>query len=235
MNLDVRPIGTSPESLEQTYDFLRLVFPNAHHFSLDYLKWQYRDNPIGQVVGADVFDADKQVAHYALLPLRGVINGIEEKALLSLNVGSHPGYRGKGLFKIAGDKAIEYAQERGYQHIVAVCNNGSTAIFEKHFGYQVLGPLDVRIGIGNMATSAFDCDFKYKINWSESEMAWRLKRPNNRYFSVVKNDQQYIYTATAQHAYCCIGRSETPVDLPEAPTGFKLNPLRMWIGLNSTC
>jgi hypothetical protein len=40
-----------------------LVFPHSTHYSTKYLRWHYRENPLGHIVATNIYEDDMLVMH----------------------------------------------------------------------------------------------------------------------------------------------------------------------------
>src|SRR5690349_11573520 len=89
---------THDRSLQSYLRLFKACFPGARHYSFEFLKWMYRDNPEGPVFGTDAMADDEIVAHFVGLPSRVMVSGEERRSLLLLNVATHPTHQRKGLF-----------------------------------------------------------------------------------------------------------------------------------------
>ncbi|MBK8949251.1 MAG: GNAT family N-acetyltransferase [Flavobacteriales bacterium] len=113
---ELRPLDLSDAGLAPVTDLLRTVFPEAGHFTPEVLRWQYVHNPDGAAVGFNAWAGGTLAAHYVTIPLRAVVDGVEEPGLLSLNTATHPQHQGKGLFTRLAEAtyAAGAAQGRGF-------------------------------------------------------------------------------------------------------------------------
>ncbi len=147
-------------------------------FSFSYLKWLYIQNPQGKAISCNIHYKNKIVGHYAVIPTKIIINQKKYKSALSLNTAVDDNFKGKGFFKIMADKTYKQAYKKGISLIYGVSNNQSTKLFEKYFKFKNLGPLDVKIGIGQNNEASKK---KIKIDWDKKSLNWRLLNPNNKY------------------------------------------------------
>jgi len=115
--------------------------------------------------------------------------------VLSLNAATHPDARRQGLYFDLVQRTYAKAVEAGYEFGVAVTNDRSTAGFVKHLGFECLGPLDVRIGIGLPWRRANAPTPEFEKHWDPEMLAWRLANPSVSYRLVAKkpSDQTLIY------------------------------------------
>lgn len=154
-------------------------FAAAGHLDLAYLRWLYRDNPAGTVVGVDAWDGDRLAAHYACVPASVRIGGVPQRALLSLNTATHPDYQGKGLFTQLAERTYDAGSEQGFGLVFGFANANSTPGFLRKLGFRLVTPLDAAIGFGRLHQvdwrAAASADFVRA--WPHEEMVWRLGNP----------------------------------------------------------
>src|SRR6478609_3886385 len=112
--MDFKPIAVDDAHLTRLGQLFRAAFPTAHHLDAGYLRWLYRDNPSGHVVGFDAFEGDVLAAHYACVPAEVRWKGNQVRALLSLNTATHPNFQGKGLFSQLATATFDHAAQSGF-------------------------------------------------------------------------------------------------------------------------
>ncbi len=167
---------TDDKSLEQYAELLSGVFSNTDKFSKDFLKWQYKDNPNGEVIGIDAFLNDELAGHYVCIPVKYDFYGVEKKGLLSLNTAIGINHRGKGLFTKLANKTYDLAIEENFDFVIGVANQNSTHGFLKKLEFELVGPLDVFIGIGRVDVLRTS---KVKALWDAKTIEWRVNNPSN--------------------------------------------------------
>jgi len=172
-------IDTEEKSLIEISRFLEETFQKKGRFPLDFVRWQYAENPLGQMVGFNAWDGKQIISHFAGLPIRMNLFGKNRKGLLCINVSTNPEYRGKKLFTVLGQRTIDYAEENGFDFLMAVPNANSTHAFLKYFGFYLISPLTVKIGTREniFPSKAHNC---YKT-WDDDQWKWRLSNPLNKY------------------------------------------------------
>jgi predicted N-acetyltransferase YhbS len=176
---DFKPITTDTSSIDQIAQLLSEVFPETEKFSSDFIRWQYKENPIGEVVGFNAWADDELAAHYATIPVKWKINGELKKGLLSLNTATHANHRGKKLFTELARKTYQYGAEQGYAFVIGVANANSTPGFLKKLDFKLIAPLDAYISTSSK-TSA-EGKFKSHSLWEKTDLEWRLSNPSNSY------------------------------------------------------
>jgi GNAT superfamily N-acetyltransferase len=228
----IRPVGTGDAEIATMAALLRVVFPDAQHFTEDVLRWQYRDNPDGQVVGMNAWQGEELAAHYVTIPLVARVNGVEEKGLLSLNTATHPAHQGKGLFTKLANATYALGAERGFGFVVGVANANSTHGFTKKLGFQLVSPLRAMIGVGALPL-ATGHKVDYERVWSPAALAWRLAHPAYAYRFKRTKDLTLILSMRRQMGARYVmgaypGRTADGLVPPEAGSVVR----KVWIGLD---
>ena len=181
MDYRIEQVKTDNHSLLEIQQLLQLVFEkNASKFSFDYLKWQYVENPVGQVVRFNAYKDDVLAAHYETVPIYMNIDGEKTLGLLSKDTATHPEHRGKRLFTILASETYRYAAEHGYKFVIGVANANSTHGIIKNLDFKLIGPLDFKIGMGTQIYP--QRDYTFTRYWNREIMDWRLRNPAMKYY-----------------------------------------------------
>jgi hypothetical protein len=175
----IEPINTSKEGLEATAQLLQNCFPTEAKFTVEFLRWQYADNPIGKVHGYNAFKEGELAAHYATIPVQYTVHGRVRKGLLSLNTATGINHRGKKLFKTLAEKTYSTAAENGYDFVIGVANANSTHGFVNKMDFQLVSPLAVKVGVGSVAGNKNHADLCG--HHSEEWYKWRTSNPAHNY------------------------------------------------------
>jgi GNAT superfamily N-acetyltransferase len=177
--LTIAPAGTDAGQLAAYAGLLGEVFENDK-FSPAAVGWRYRDNPAGQVVGADAWDGARLAAHYVTCPLEAKVEGRVARGLLSLNTATHPDYQGRGLFTTLAEAAYEQGRSAGYEFVIGVANANSTPGFLKRLSFQHVARLEAGV-LGRLPRRFGDGPVQFEGHWREALLAWRLANPAGRY------------------------------------------------------
>lgn len=218
-------------TIQQCSNLLNIVFSRSAHFSEAYLKWQYTDNPNGNIVGFNAFFGKELAAHYVTMPFSAEVLGNKTKGLLSLNTATHPEHQGKKLFTKLAEMTYDYAAQNGFSFVIGVANANSTPGFIKKLDFQLIAPLDVRLGIGNIKSHQMTaCSFK-RI-WDEKSLKWRLNNPNTTY----QIRKSHVLAPTNKYGiYAFLGMFDDEI-IKSSDYKIKkniLNPVRLYMGLNN--
>lgn len=179
--IDIRPTETKPEVLAAHRELFRNAFPSAKAYTAAYLEWLYKQNPAGTVVGYDAWEGDKLAATYVTVPAPVLQREAVRPALLSLNTATHERYRGQGLFTRLANATYQLARERNFEIVFGVANANSVGGFTKKLGFQDLGSLSARIGIGRIGASP-ELDvarLDFARYWDAPLLEWRTRNPSN--------------------------------------------------------
>ena len=189
-------VKTDDESNALNAALLAETFQKPQLFTPEYIAWQYRDNPAGEIVGFNAVSGEEIAAHYVTQPVIAHIMGNRQKGLLSLNTATHFRHRGKGLFTKLAEATYQEAANLGYGFVVGVANQNSIHGFVKHLGFQLLGQLDSKIGWGSVEEMPLDSSCTFDRIWDEKGLSWRLSNPNAQYYSRTYQGKVSFFTKT---------------------------------------
>jgi GNAT superfamily N-acetyltransferase len=177
--LSIRPSGAEPAQLAAYAALLAHVF-ESDKFTPAAVGWRYRDNPAGQVVGADAWDGERLAAHYVTCPLEAKVEGRVVKGLLSLNTATHPDYQGRGLFTQLAEAAYAQGAAAGYGFVIGVANASSTPGFLRRLAFQHVDRLHAGV-FGRLPRRFSERSVQFAGCWRQALLAWRLANPAGRY------------------------------------------------------
>jgi GNAT superfamily N-acetyltransferase len=177
--MELSPAEFDDARLRQYAALFATCFPSATHLDETYLRWLYRENPAGTVVGYNAWEGERLAAHYVCVPASVRVGGMPRRALLSLNTATHPDFQGKGLFTKLAEQTYALGEQQGHELVYGVANANSTPGFLRKLGFSLVTPLDSWLGIGRLRgidwAAVAGADFAR--TWSSAELAWRLRNP----------------------------------------------------------
>ncbi len=161
-------------------------------------KWKFINNPLGKAVIKLMFDGNKLIGHYAVMPVNVQVGGKLVKAGLSVNTMTHPDYRGHGIFAYLGEEAYRVCQQRGGKFVYGFPNSniydsrikkldwkgfGKMTALEKDLGLKAAGKTEFRDSIHPV--SRFDqsvnslwrktkSDYIVAVTRNEKFLNWRF-------------------------------------------------------------
>jgi GNAT superfamily N-acetyltransferase len=233
---DIRPLVPSHENIAKTAQLLKLVWPKARHITAAYLDWEYNRNPCGPAFGFNAFRNGEMMAHCVVQPLEARLHGEVRRGVLSLNAATHPDARGQGLYFDLVQRTYAEAAKIGYEFGIAVTNHHSTGGFVKHVGFECLGPLDVRIGLGPPPLRANSPNPEFEKHWTAEMLAWRLANPSVSYRIAPKElgDHSLVYGPAGVPGVQAIMGAFPDSCLPDGLTQRSrgANPFRLWAGFD---
>ena len=139
-----------PAILDAATALLDAELPDPRFVSSDYLRWAYRENPLGRAWERHQQIPDgngtRLVAHYANMPRRFRGPGGERSdGAWSLNAVVRSGHQRARHFTRIGLEIYEEAAGLDRSFVVGVTNDKSTGAVVKYMGWRLAGPLPVRI------------------------------------------------------------------------------------------
>ncbi len=233
MELRFAPVQHDPATLKQYGELFAACFPGTDKFTPAYLDWLYLANPDGAAVGYDAWDGARLAAHYVCVPARAWVEGREVRVLLSLNTATHPDYQGKGLFTKLAAMTYEAGAAGGFDGVYGVANANSTPGFVRKLGFQLVRPLEARIGVGSLRHTARvqASTLSFERSWSPAALAWRCANPHNRVWHREHGGRLQFHAPAVGivPAYAELGAGLLPTS-PKSQ-GPSPSPLRLFIGL----
>ena len=228
MSYEYIPVGTDDKAMNEIAELLCLVFPNTKKYSEAFIKWQYKANPDGAVIGFNAYQNGILAAHYAAIPMRAKLFGKEEKGLLSLNTATHPDHQGNKLFTALAELTYKAAAEKGYGFVIGIANASSTPGFINKLGFQLVGALDAKLGFGKINTSEKK-DLQFTKIWNKGSIDWKLANPEVKY----KIKENVIYSATDKTGIEAILLDVSSLKpLPDNNVSLGFRPIKLWIGID---
>ncbi len=193
----IAPIQYDGATLERYGALFAACFPGTDKFTPEYLAWLYTANPDGLAVGMDAWDGERLAAHYVCVPARAWVEGSEVQVLLSLNTATHPDYQGKGLFTKLAAATFEAGAAAGFDGVYGVANANSTPGFVRKLGFQLVRPLEARVGLGTLShgPKAAPAQLSFERSWSAESLAWRCANPHNPVHRRANGKRQQFYAA----------------------------------------
>ncbi len=230
--MEFRPIGADPGTLAQYCALFQACFPGNDKFTPAYVDWLYRANPDGPAVGYDAWEGERLAAHYVCIPARSRIHGADTRVLLSLNTATHPDFQGKGLFTRLAALTYEAGASQQFEGCYGVANANSTPGFLRKLDFQLVRPLEARIGMGRLHTRAQAGEqVAFERVWNEASLAWRCANPHNRVHAR-RADSQWQFHAAALGGGRVPAYAELPADLALTQQSQRApGALRLFIGL----
>lgn len=179
MSLKICESNTDLPTLKAYCELLAECFPAARRMDMSYLHWLYEDSPRGRVVGFDAWDGDRLAAHYACVPMPFLSGGTVVNAMLSLNTATRPDYQGRGLFKELATLSYARAASLGIKAVLGVANAQSTPGFVQRLQFQLVAPLEARIGWEwpRIDPEQFHQALRWAPLWDEAAFQWRYRNP----------------------------------------------------------
>lgn len=134
------------DDLAKVVQLLREVFPHPEKFTVERLKWSYRDHPLGPAPVGRTFDSSgRQVGNYALIPIR-LVNGSRSLMLgLGIDLAVSPSARGTGTFRETVEHSYAEAQRMGFDGILGIANAQSAPRMVKAMGWRHLPSMPTRL------------------------------------------------------------------------------------------
>ncbi|MFC0676875.1 GNAT family N-acetyltransferase [Lysobacter korlensis] len=225
----------SEQALARYASLFAACFPTAHKLQrIDYLRWLYLDNPLGEAVGFDAFDGERLAAHYICTRAQVSLEGRPGPALLSLNTATHPDFQGRGLFTKLAELTYETGASEGSGFVYGVANANSTPGFLRKLGFGLVAPLEARFGVGPLGRFDWERiarEARFRQAWTPEYLRWRLANPANPVAVRVEDGRRIGVSAATGTPML-----EAWAEIPAVPD-LRITPrrgapsARLWLGL----
>jgi predicted N-acetyltransferase YhbS len=233
--MEIRPVDLTPPGLERTCRLLNVVFPHARHLTPAYLDRLYNGNPLGPTFGFSAFVEGELVGHYLMIPIAAKIFGKADRGIWPFQLATHPGFRGKGLFTALVEQSFGAARDLGFTFFSGVGNANSTPLFVGKWGFQLVCPLDVKLGVGPIPETAFGDEAEFVRTWDRESVAWRLQHPAAPYRVSYRNDVGHLFAPSGKPGIMvqvgAFPRALLPEGLPRLTTP---SPLRLYVAADKS-
>jgi len=231
--VELRRCELAPAALAEVAALVRRVIPRAREIDADFLDWDYARCPVGPAVGINAYADGALVGHIAGTPFRALVGGREERGLNLHHAVTEPSFGGRGIFKGFVRAALEAGAAEGYGFVVGLPNANSTFGVVERLGFQLVRPLEVRLGVGPAPDRDETVRPSFARCWNAEELAWRLARPRARYRAQPRGARASVF-APAGFPGGVAELATVPSEwLPRSvPRTSSPGPLRLWAGLD---
>ncbi|HMJ16339.1 MAG TPA: hypothetical protein VK524_33225 [Polyangiaceae bacterium] len=205
------PRAASPDDADHADEAARQllyeVFPIEKFRDAAYLRWFYRESPLGPAFHSTRSEGGHALAHVGGPRQRYHRRGQELPAMIPLNLAVSERARGRGMMVDVNQACIDAAlTEYSDGLLVSVPNASSTPGYVRRLGCRLLGPLPVRVlppiwpareRVESASISAeylesrvfedllasldFNPGAEWSQQWSPELLRWRLRAPHTHY------------------------------------------------------
>ncbi len=109
--------------------------------ALAYWRWRFLENPFGKLIVRLLFDGDRLIGHYAVVPMNVEVLGEPLKAAFSMTTMTHPEYTGRGIFAYLAEETYKKCQQQGFNFVYGFPNRNSYYGFTHKVGWKGLGKM----------------------------------------------------------------------------------------------
>ena len=111
--------------------------------SLTFWKWRFIENPFVRGIIKLLFDVNKLIGHYAVIPMEVQVQGEPLKAVFSMSTMTHPDYGGQGIFTYLAEEVYRLCQDRGFRFVYGFPNTNSYAGFTHKLRWHCMGKMTI--------------------------------------------------------------------------------------------
>ena len=117
----------SIQELETLSNFLSRIFKKnlfyqlKNRFTVEFLNWLYNENPNGRAIINNIYEKEKIIAHFGLVPIKVLFNNKPYKSALTVFTAVDKNHRGLHFLQL-GNKSFELAKLMGLRFRIGVAN-----------------------------------------------------------------------------------------------------------------
>jgi hypothetical protein len=174
MKSDIIPGRPDPAGL---LALVRTIFPGEDVGDPRFLPWLYDRNPSGRALEFMAKSGPLVTGHIALVPLRYKTAQGTALGCITVNVITHPDYRGRGIFIILHDLGFKEAAAKNILFTLGYPNQKSEKGSLKHLGYRELTRIPLWILPFNVPKILASQPSKRRAGW---RLAARAAQPLSR-------------------------------------------------------
>lgn len=166
--------------------------------NLDYLKWLYLKNPMGNYLGIDVFDKNKLVGQLGGIPINFKFFNQKIKTLILLNSCIDYQYRGGRLFYNLAQKLEKNLLNENYELLIGISNEIATSAWIRSIKLRYLCQLQSYIGFYNYFNLK-KSNHKYNMftDWNDKLIRWRCSNPISKTRIINCSNYQFVSSNTS--------------------------------------
>ena len=213
-----------------------LYFQLKTKFSTEFFDWLYNKNPNGRAIINNIYENNKIVAHFALVPVKVLYKKKIYKSALSVFTAVDKNNRGLYYFHKIATKSLQIAKSKGIRFVIGVSNEASAKIFINVLNFKLISPLDVKIGLSNF-NEWKNSKHNFEVLKDKKTLNWRLKNPRFNY-QIIREKEKFIIFNNNYKLFK-INMGNFSLNNKISKNNFKiintnnLNPINMWIGINN--
>ena len=230
------------KELEKISIFLSRIFKKSLNFqlkssfSVQFLNWLYNENPNGKAIVNNVYENEKIIAHFALVPIKVLYNGKAYKSALSVFNAVDENHRNLYLFYQLASKSFEIAKLENIKFVMSVASEASSKLYVKCFKFKLISPLKVQIGLSKFQEKN-NQPHKFEVLRDKTTLKWRLNNPRFKYQIYKENHRSIIFNNNYKLFKMNMGyvnnKEVDPLNEIISKSTFNLNPINIWMGLNN--
>lgn len=230
------------KEIEKLSIFLSRIFKKNSKFqlkqgySIEFLNWLYNENPNGKAIINNVYEGEKIIAHFALVPITVLYNNRTCKSALSVFTSIDENHRNLLFFYQLANQSFELAKSLGIRFIISVASEIGSELYIKCFKFKLIAPLDVKISWSKFQERN-ETNHKFEILRDNATVQWRLRNPRFKYQVFKENEKYIIFNNNYKLFKMNMGYiSNIDLDLKNMIIFNKKKistPLNIWMGLNN--
>ncbi len=174
---------------------------NNKEMTLAYWRWKFAKNPFGKAVMKLMFDDNKLIGLYAVIPMNVQVHKNLVKAALSVNTMTHPDYERQGIFTYLAEEVYEKCQREDFRFVYGFPNENSYYGFTRKLGWKDLGKMTALEKELGAQTAREKCkrDSIYSVEKLDERVNSLWNRTKDSYHVIVPRTEEFLNWRFAEH------------------------------------
>ena len=186
--------------LNKYLELYKSCFPRFNK-NIDYFKWLYSHNPMGNYTGIDAFDGDRLVGQIGGIPYDFKFHNNKIKTLVSINICINKLYRGGRIFYNLSSNFEKLLIDNNYDLLIAIGNKMATPAWIKSLQLKELGQLKSYLGFYDFSKNDIELkNYNLFMNWNNETIKWRCSNPINQ-TQLIKYKEKILVKANTEFKF----------------------------------
>ncbi|MFC2034998.1 GNAT family N-acetyltransferase [Chloroflexota bacterium] len=173
---------------------------NEREMTLAHWKWKFTKNPFGQAVSKLMFDGNKLIGYYTVIPMTVQVTNNLVKAALSVNTMTHSDYRGHGIFAYLGEKAYVVCEQKGIKFVYGFPNSNIYQARIKKLEWKGFGKMSIfQKELGSKTDVTLESKDIYEIDKYDMGVNALWEKVRSNYPVIVPRTKEFLNWRFVQH------------------------------------
>ena len=165
--------------------------------NIEYFRWLYKANPMGNYIGIDVFDGDNLIGQIGGIPYDFKFYKNKLRTIVSINICIDKPYRGGQIFHKLSSNFEKLLIDKNYDLLIAIGNKMATPAWIRSLNMKKLGELKSYLGLCDFSKIDVKLkDYNLFMDWQLDTIKWRCSNPIKKTQLIKCKNKKLIFAKT---------------------------------------